>query len=303
MKNVIVAFAIVGFFVFTSTAFAGMTSTNYKIQWDSFSTGGSDTSSSSSYGLRDSIGESSIGSMSATNYQITSGYRAGVFDQILTFSLLLQNTSDARVVTSFSSLTISSANTSSISVGDYIALVQDVGVSQVSAIGKVASVSTNTSITVDAWATDGSLPTINGANDYYYPMNASSVAFGSLTNDIVSTGIVAFEISAEDPNGYVVQIQSDSGLTSGSHNITNVSDGSVSGDSEEYGVRSSDTSLANSTFDSADTALSSSYQDITTESTTKFNDRHFVTLKVSKTSNTQSGSYVQTISLIASGNF
>lgn len=303
MKKVIAIFAIVGFFVYTNIAFAGMTSTNYKIQWDSFSAGGSDTSSSSSYGLRDSLGETSIGSMSATNYQVSSGYRAGVFDQILTFSILLQNTSDARLVSSLSSLTISTASTSSISVGDYIALVQDVGVNQVAAIGKVASVSSNVSITVDTWSTNGSTPTIDGSNDYYYPMNATSVAFGSLTNGVVSTGIIAFEVSAEDPNGYVVQIQSDTGLTTGSHDITSVSDGSVSGDSEEYGARSSDTTLVNSTFDTADTAISSTYQDVTTESSTKFDDRHFVILKVSKTSNTTSGNYSQTISLIASGNF
>ena len=85
--------------------------------------------------------------------------------------------------------------------------------------------------------------------------------------------------------------------------IDDVADGSVSAGFEEYGARSSDTSIASSTFDTADTALTTSYQDVATESSTSFDSRNFITFKIGTTPLTAVGTYAHTVTFIASGSY
>jgi hypothetical protein len=54
-----------------------MTSSNYQINWDSINQGGLDVSTSTNYGMRDTIGEHATGDSSSVNYQISAGYRVG----------------------------------------------------------------------------------------------------------------------------------------------------------------------------------------------------------------------------------
>jgi hypothetical protein len=68
---------------------ANNSSTNYIISDDAFTSGGSETSSSTSYGLQDSLGEAIINSATTTssNYGIKSGFRELYPDQSLSFSI------------------------------------------------------------------------------------------------------------------------------------------------------------------------------------------------------------------------
>ena len=305
MSKLLTVFVLVGIFLYSDPAFAEMTSSNFKIRWDSVTTGGSDTASSASYSLRDSVGGPSVGTSTSNNYKLSAGYRAGVFDQVISFEILPQSVSDQRSVSSRSGLTISTTDTSSLYEGEFIALIQDRGAGQVSAVGKIApgGISPGVSVTVDSWSDAGITPTIDGTDDYFSPLNGSSVAFGTLSLTKVTTAIIAFDVTTETENGYSVQLMQGGSLTSGSNHIAPVADGSVTAASEEYGARSSDTTLATSTFGSQDTAITSLFQDVATESTIKFNDRHFVTLKAAIASGTTAGTYTQTLTLIASGNF
>lgn len=303
MTKLVVAFVLVGFFIYSNPALAEMTSTNYQIRWDSLTEGGSDTSSSTNYGIHDSVGGSALGNSTSTNYQMDSGYRAGIFDQVITFDVFTQNSSDSRAVSSRSGTTVAMSQTTGLSAGDYVVLVQDAGASQVSAIGKITSVSSGVSITVDSWSDGGVTPTIDGSNDRLYPLSGSSVALGNLDAGAVSTAVIGYEVTADLTNGYAIQVFADGDLTNGSHAITGVSDGAVTAGSEEYGARSSDGSIATSTFDTQDTAITTSSQDVTTESSPKFDDRHFVTLKAAIATGMTTGSYTQALTLIASGNY
>lgn len=294
-------FAVVGIFVYVNSVFAQMSSTNYRIRWDSVTSGGSDTSSSSSYLLRDSVENVSAGSASSTNYELSGGYRAGVFDQIITFNLLIQNLADARGATALSNRTVTTDITG-LSVGDYIAIVQDPGTSQISAIGQIASFGSGT-LTVDIFKNGGTSPTVDGVRDSVYPLNATSVAWGDLTISDVKTALLAFEVSIENNSGYVVQVMEDGNFRTSENDINDVSDGTVTTGSEEYGARSSDTSLSGSTFDTVDTAMTTSFQDIATESSTIFESRNFLTLKAAISSGTPPGNYAHTVSIIASGNY
>ncbi|MCX6714328.1 MAG: hypothetical protein NTX72_00760 [Candidatus Uhrbacteria bacterium] len=282
---------------------AEMTSTNYQIRWDSLTEGGSDTSVSENYGIHDSVGGAAQGNSTSANYQTDSGYRLGAFDQVITFDPLLEDSSAGVSVTSRSGTTVFTAQTAGLSTGEAVVLVQDHGVAQISAIGKITSISSGVSIVVDSWSDNGTTPTIDGINDFLYPMNSSSITLGELSKTSVVTAVIGYEVTADLDNGYSVQVMADGGLTTGSHTITDVSDGSVTATSEEYGGRSSDTSIATSTFDTQDTAFSTSFQDITTESTAKYKDRHFLTLKAAASDTTPSGNYSQALTIVASGNF
>lgn len=301
MRSRIVTFALVGFFISVPFAQAAMSSTNFEIRWDTISTGGSDTASSASYSLRDTAESTVAGSGSSSSYQLAQGYRSGVDDQIITFEVLTQTTASARAATALSGTTVT-ASTSGISVDSLIAVVQDVGASQVAAIGRVASLGAGT-ITVDVWKNGGTTPTVDGTNDYVYPITSTSVGFGELSASSVSTAIVAFEVNAANDNGYTVQVLDDGNLRATGYDINDVSDGSVTAGSEEYGARSSDITLSSSTFDTADAALSTTFQDVATESLASFESRNFLTLKAAMSSSSGSVAYSQILSLIVSANY
>jgi chitodextrinase len=58
-----------------------MYSTSYLIEWDTVSTGGAEDHSSSSYILRDTLGNAGAGNTNSVTYDLRTGYRQGVEDQ------------------------------------------------------------------------------------------------------------------------------------------------------------------------------------------------------------------------------
>ena len=286
----------------TNFAFAQMSSTSYQIDWDSLNYGGSDTSSSGSYILRDTVGNSGAGISSSTNYSTQAGYRAGIFDEFISFKIFGQENSSSKSASILAGNTVTVSSTSGFSAGDYIALVQDLGTNQVTAIGKIESVGAE-DFTVDFWSDNGTAPVVDGTDDYVYLLDGLSTDFGTLSASSVKTIVIGFEVILDSDSGYSVQIMEDGDLRSGANTITDVADGTVSIGSREYGAKSSDTTLANSTFDTQDTAITSIFQDIATESTFQYMSRDFLTLKAAIDSSTSSGTYAQILTFIASGNF
>lgn len=69
-----ILFVTVGFFIFPSVLYA-MQSTNYKIERDSINTGGIEDATSTSYNLRDTLGEVGTGVLEGSSTSIKSGYR------------------------------------------------------------------------------------------------------------------------------------------------------------------------------------------------------------------------------------
>lgn len=296
-----IALALVGVFLCGGITHAQMSSSNFQIRWDSVSAGGSDTSSSASYGLRDTMDPSASPRSSSASYLLDSGYRQGIFDEIITFDLLVQNSATVKVATAYGGGIIS-GDSDGTSVGDYVVLIQDRGVGQVAGIGKVTGIGIG-SVMIDRLATAGVVPVIDGTNDYFYRLSGSALALGTLANDTIRTGIVAFQVTAENENGYVVQVLEDGNLRDGVSAITDVADGSVSVGSSEYGARSSDSSIATSTFDTQDSPLTASGQAVATSDTAAVNERTFLTLKAAVDGAAAAGAYGQVLTFIASGNF
>lgn len=70
-----------------SFAFAEVrTSTNYQIDNDTISSGGSENSSSASYSIADTLGGFAVGTSTSANYRNDAGYRAAVADSFITIT-------------------------------------------------------------------------------------------------------------------------------------------------------------------------------------------------------------------------
>lgn len=286
-------------FIFSSSTMAQMTSTNYRIDWDSVGFGGDDSASSTSYRLRDSVGGLGTGDSTSASYIDRGGYRQ-TYDEVADFTVYIQNSSSQVAATSLVSTTVSVTDESGFSVGDMIAVVQDEGASQVAAIGKVTGTAAG-SVTVDAWT--GTTPTIDGSGDYAYVLDATAYSFGTLVNTSVATGIVAWEVLADVDDGYGVYVYEDGDLRSGINTITDVADGTVSAGSKEYGARSSDSTLTGSTFDTQDTAFTSSLAVVGSRSSNSYDSRDFLTLKAAIGGTVSSGTYSHTLYFIYVGDY
>ena len=300
-KNLFSAITVLAVFFYGNSALAAMSSTNYQIIWDTISAGGRDDSTSSTYSLRDTIGDAAIGDSSSTSYTLGAGYRQAVSDQVISLSLIPQG-SRSTPATARSGTTITVSSVEGFSLNDYILLVQNRGASQVAGFGKITS-KTLTSLTIDAFTTNGTTPTIDGTNDYVYLMEGSSAGLGSISTTSVATAVIGWEVTADTPNGYSVQVEADGSLRNGSNTIDDVSDGSVTAGSEEYGAISSDTSLSTSTFDTQDSPITTTAQAVASTSDNAIKIRHFLTLKAAASTTTVSGSYNQVLTFVATGNY
>jgi len=67
---------------FSSFVFGMMTSSNYRIIFDSLNTGGEDLSSTSNYSLQDTIGEIATGLSTTSLYKLFAGYRQAEISEI-----------------------------------------------------------------------------------------------------------------------------------------------------------------------------------------------------------------------------
>src|SRR3989339_483880 len=143
MRTFIAAIVFVGIFGTAICTIAQMSSTNFEIRWDTVGAGGDETSSSSSYILRDTTGNVGIGDSTSSSYGLRAGYRQGVNDQFIEFSFLAQNQTVYQPATAILG-NIITTTTSDFTVGDLIAVIQDRGQGQISAIGTVISVGATT---------------------------------------------------------------------------------------------------------------------------------------------------------------
>ncbi|MFH1142840.1 MAG: hypothetical protein ABIH67_03715 [Candidatus Uhrbacteria bacterium] len=301
MRATCAVFICLTLFVLANSSFAAMSSTNYEIRWDSVGLGGSDTSSSASYQLRDTLGDNGSGRSTSDSYLIDAGYRGGIFDKIIAFELFAQSSTTTNA-TALSGTTITVSDSSSFSSGQKVALIQDFGASQVAGVGEITGISGN-DITLDTLDTGGAVISIDGSGDYLYLMNATSINFGSVNENSLAQSVIGWEVNVDVDGGYTVSVIEDANLSSGVNDIDDVSDGSVTAGSEEYGARSSDQSLSNSTFDTQDTAITSSFQEVGSRSSAAFSSRDLLTIKAATASTSINGTYSHNLTIIVSGNY
>lgn len=298
-----VVIAVLACILSVSPTFAAMTSTNYQIQWDNVGVGGEDTATSTTYKLRDSLDLYDGGQIESSNYKVRSGYRPGVFDPVIIFTTFAQEQATQVAATVLAGNTVTVNTTDGYSVGGYILLVQNQGASQVTGMGKIIS-KTATNLTVDAWTTTGA-QSIDGTSDYVFLMSATSTNLGTLSSSVVSTAAVGWNVDIDVQQGYSVYVMQDHAFqtSDAAASIAAVADGTVTAAAGEYGGRSSDSSVASSTFDTADTAFTTSLQQVSSRADNSFSSRDFVVVKAAATSTQTAGSYSHTLSFILVGDY
>jgi len=288
----------------THAVSAAMTSTHYEIPFDSLNSGGTDFSSSTNYNMNDTLGEQATGYSTSTNYMMHAGYRQTDEVQTLSFNIGAQENSTKIAYTAFTNTipqTVTVASTVGYATGSHIEVVENMGLMQKIAVGKISGIAGNI-ITVDKWDGDNATMSTSpsGGDDFVYRSEGTAVQLGTLIPLVGSTSEAQSEVSTNASGGYTLQVYSDGYLKSGSNHIHNVSDGSVSGDSEEYGASVVGPQAVGVGTDFAVTTTNTLVQ---TNAGTATNDRIGMNYKIFISAGTFAGNYTQHVTYLLTANF
>lgn len=174
---------------------ARITSTNYIIFADVFSAGGTEDSSSSNYGLQDTLGEAIILSATSTsaNYGIKAGFRELYPDQFITFSanpttVDLGTLSNLIVSTASNTLTVdtNSINGFSITVSG-ATLTSTVG-DTISAIGVTSASSTAATEQFGINLVANTAPSVGAAASGTAPIGSAAAQYDTADSFAYNTG-------------------------------------------------------------------------------------------------------------------
>lgn len=300
---VVCIFLILG--LLTGQVFA-MSSVNFKINWDNINEGGLDVSTSTNFGMRDTIGDNASGISSSSNYRLSAGYRANDALDALSFVLKGEDATTETAFSAFSSAgkTVVVASTSTFAVGDYIAVVENKGFGQLVAVGKISDI-VGLTLSVDGW--DGDQASISaipaGGDDFVYRLSTNTAAFGTVTAGVPNTSVTVSSVGTNIATGYSVYIQGNQLLENTLfHPIVNVSDGAVSIGSEEYGAS---VTGAKAFGAGTDTAVTTTQRVIQTSGAPSgvVPDRVAMTYKLSTVATTDPGTYSQNVFYTVTPNY
>lgn len=290
----------------TSLALA-MSSVNYQINWDDTNGGGGDTSTSTNYSIRDTIGGVAAGTSTSASYQLSAGYRAPEGNDVLS---LVINSKEAATETAYTALSVGSktvtpANVASFSVGNYIAVVENKGFSQKVIVGKITDINLAGVITVDAF--DGATGLMSavpaGANDFVYRLGGTTLAFGTISASDENTSVAMSSVLSSIASGYTVYIQANQALqNAGAQTIASVADGTVTSGVEEYGASVTGTRAYNPDVDYGVTTTQRAIQSYNGP-TVSGPERVVMNYKLSITGSTQAGSYGQDVFYTLTANY
>lgn len=136
---------------------------------------------------------------------------------------------------------------------------------------------------------------------FTFSLSANSIDFGTLTVGSVFTDSVTVTTSTNADGGYFTTIVEDGEFRTGlGDDINDVTDGTVSAGSEEYGIR---TSGASGQMNGADTGILSTAQEVADYASWINGDAVTVDFKVSITPTTAAGYYEHTVTFVSTGRF
>lgn len=296
-----VLFSALLLFSVASSAMA-MSSSNYRIDWDSLNTGGNESATSSSYRLHDTIGDIAAGTSTGSSYQLAAGYRAGEVVESISIAVAAQSSTStydsvySAIDTGMGTVTVTTPG--AFTVGDAIAVVENLGFSQLTAIGQISSIVGST-LTVTNFQTSGAMsPSPSGGNDFVFRLSGTALPFGALSTAVEPTLVLRLLVHSTVLNGYSVYVQGVTALNDGSgHVVSPVIDGSVTLGSEEYGSQGLGmraTSLGTDLGVTTTPRLVQTSPTISDEITLG-GDQTAQVFKLAITGSTTAGSYAQTI--------
>lgn len=131
-------------------------------------------------------------------------------------------------------------------------------------------------------------------------LSSSSAALGTLSASSVANVTLTATISTDAPGGYSLGISEDHNFTSGNDTIADVSDGSVTAGSGEYGVGTSGTA---GLYNASNTSITLNFKSIASSSGMVSSQAVGVIFYASMSPSTNAGSYSHTVTLAAVSNF
>jgi hypothetical protein len=199
-------------------------------------------------------------------------------------------------------VTVSSA--AGFSVGDLIAVVEDIGFGEFVAIGQITNIA-GTTITVDGFDGDGggmsAVPA--GGNDFVYRLTSNAIGFGALTVGNEHVSVVGTSVLTSIASGYSLYVQANQILQNGlAQTIATVTDGTVSIGSEEYGAEVTGSTAFNPGIDLGVTTTQRVIQ-TSGVSSGSVPDKIGMIFKLSITGTTNTGSYSQTAYYTLTANY
>lgn len=132
-------------------------------------------------------------------------------------------------------------------------------------------------------------------------LSKTSINLGTLSTAAVASDSHVVSVITNSPTGYTVRLYEDGNLRSGSDDIDDVADGSVSAGAEEYGIGTSGT---DGQYNSADAALSTSLLTVATRNASAPTAvGTTITYKAGVSQATKFGSYTHTVTMVTTSNF
>ncbi len=298
MSRIFVICSLICSFFLGSVVFA-MSSTNFYIDWDNLNEGGDDVSTSTNYGIRDTLGDLATGTSTSATYGLSAGYRAGDGGDVLTFVIRAEDNGFVPVIyTAFDSgaKTVTASSVLTFSVGDYIAVSEDIGYGEQIAVGKITDI-TGLVITVDSWNGDNATMSASpsGANDKIFRLPGTVLNFGSVAQGTENVERLISSVFSTVDNGYTVYVHGVSLLQNPlAQIITPVSDGAVTLGQEEYGAEVIGSTAFGAGSDGAVTTTLRAIQSRSNPSVT-LPDRVAMIYKISINASTFPGTYNQAV--------
>lgn len=296
--------------LFPGIVFSEMTSTSYSIRNDSFVQAGG-FMGSDNYGLFANVGEVGAGATSSDSYQVNAGLIPGYFAEVVKFTIFGLDVATEVGALSYSDPTLTVTDASDFVEADqrsvYGALFENKGTDNEEVhLGFLSAASTVTdtvtfaedgniynSSTIGSSGTgpqvDGNID-VDGVNDYFYrfitPVPAQ--ALGEVSSTLIASTAYMFHVESDDDLGYKI-FASIPNARDDLLDYPGVADGHVSVGDAEWGGRSSDTSLSDTTFDTADTAITAIDQQIAQRSQGKLNDTDYFVVRVAASADDYAG--------------
>lgn len=303
-------------------AVAQMTSASYGITSDSLTSGGG-IMESANYQIRGHVGDLAPGSSESTTYQILAGYEAGIYDEIMEFKVWGVSPETEVAALSFNSgtgvLTLTSAKSYVVDSAQVVIFENKGSDNEEVFFAQVDDVSLGAN-TVTFDATPGADPAyvpssgtgaqvngilnVDGVNDIVYLLvePAPGRTFGSLSSDEVTSQMYSFMTEGDDEAGYILYVAY-ADVEETLVDYPGVFDGHVEVGETEIGGRSSDQSVPGGTFDSEDTAITTTYQPFAYRIDGVRQSRDHFVLRMSVGEDQDEASYEGSLSFIAVGNF
>ncbi len=251
--------------------------------------------------------ESITGLSQSASFKLVSG--VPLFDPPGTPTLSLTvGTQENTTQTAYSAFSTSTkivtvASVAGFSVGNLIGVVENIGLSEKVAVGRIVLIVGN-DITVDAWDGDpNSLSgTPAGGNDFVYRLNGYSAVLGTLTTVSAGESLTAVSVSSTARSGYTAYVNDDGNLRlDATHYIQNVAGGSVAVGTEAYGGHVFGTNATSTGLDFPFATTTRAIQQSTAQALTE--ERSAVVYKASVDAGTPAGKYSHVVYYTVTANF